>query len=52
MRRVGKRWGLFSWLWANPLALAAVILIIVLIVALYIRNELAEAKEAEKLRRK
>jgi hypothetical protein len=49
-RAVGR--GIFSWIWANPLAIAVVVLIIVLIVGLYLRNEWKEAQDAEKLRKK
>ena len=55
MRRFGRRrfgGGILAWLWANPIALAAVVLLIVAIVVFYIRKELAEAKESEKLRKK
>ena len=55
MRRLGRRSmgrGVLGWLWANPLVLAVIILLIVLTEGWYIRNEWIESQEAEKLRKR
>lgn len=57
MRRYGRRGfgrsfgsGALAWLWAHLLVLAALVLLIVLALAWYFRNQWAEFKETEKLR--